>query len=159
METTIDTKSIIMLFYWVNYQLQNTIFQRSHHHNLCIFTSNEQEPACHACKILHQRRWLTVTVTTANMCHSPPIVLTYAIWSPSTFSKYLWVSLGAIFSTRRNLPTSLHFIRPSMSDAIVSDCPSAATYQTAITCNGILVGRFSLYCHDTNICLWCHGSK
>jgi hypothetical protein len=23
--------------------------------------------------------------------------------------------------------------------------------------NGILAGRFILYCHITNICLWCHG--
>ena len=42
----------------------------------------------------------------------------------------------------------LCFIRPSMSDTTVSDCPSAATCHKATTCNGILVGRFS-----TNICL------
>ena len=43
-----------------------------------------------------------------------------------------------------------HFFRMEhtfMSDAILSDCPSAAIYHTATACNGILVGRFNLYCH------------
>ena len=35
--------------------------------------------------------------------------------------------------------------------------PPAAICCTATKCNGILVGRFSLYCHTTNICFWCHG--
>ena len=43
------------------------------------------------------------------------------------------------------------FIFTSMSGAIVSDCPSAAICHMAITCNGILVGRFNLYCHTTSI--------
>jgi len=37
-----------------------------------------------------------------------------------------------------------------MSDAILSDCPSAANCHIAATCNGTLVGRFNLYCHTTN---------
>ena len=48
METTTDKKSTITLFDSINSQLQNTIFQHSHHHQLCIFDSNEQELACHA---------------------------------------------------------------------------------------------------------------
>ena len=39
------------------------------------------------------------------------------------------------------------------SDAILSDCSSAAISHTATKCNGILVGRFSLYCHTTIMCL------
>jgi len=42
----------------------------------------------------------------------------------------------------------------SFSDAILSGCPFAAVCATATTCNGILAGRFTLYCHTTNICLW-----
>ena len=42
----------------------------------------------------------------------------------------------------------------SISDAILSNCPSAANCHTATTSNEILVGRFGLYCHTTNICLW-----
>jgi len=36
-----------------------------------------------------------------------------------------------------------------MSDAALSDCPSAAICHTATTYNGILMGRFSLYCHTS----------
>ena len=34
-------------------------------------TRDEQKPACHACKNLHQQRRSTVTVTTAEIHHSP----------------------------------------------------------------------------------------
>ena len=44
-----------------------------------------------------------------------------------------------------SLMTHLCFILTSMSD-----CPSAAICLMATECNGILVGRFNLYCH-TNI--------
>ena len=44
------------------------------------------------------------------------------------------------------------FIHTSMSDTILSDCPSAIC-RIATKRNGILVGRFNLYCHATNICL------
>jgi len=47
----------------------------------------------------------------------------------------------------------LCFICTSITDAIVSDCPSAAICHTATKCNGILAGRFNLYCHTANICL------
>ena len=39
----------------------------------------------------------------------------------------------------------------SMSDTILSDCPSAAICHTATKFNGILVGKFSFYCHTTDI--------
>ena len=46
----------------------------------------------------------------------------------------------------------------SMLDAILSEFPSDAISHVATTCNiGILVGRFNLYGHTTNICLWCCG--
>jgi len=51
METTTDTKGTITLFDRTNSQLQNTLFQHSHHHQLCIFTSCEQEPACCTLKV------------------------------------------------------------------------------------------------------------
>ena len=40
----------------------------------------------------------------------------------------------------------MHF----MSDAILSDCLSAAICHTATTCNGMLVGMFNLYCLSTS---------
>ena len=59
------------------------------------------------------------------------------------------VPMGAIFSTWRNSVPPHCFIHTAMSDAILSDCPSAAICHTATTCNGILVGRFSLCCHPS----------
>ena len=63
------------------------------------------------------------------------------------------------FSVWRNSVKHLCFICTSMSafmsDAIVTDCPSAAICHTATKCNRTLLGGFNLYCHITNICLWC----
>ena len=55
------------------------------------------------------------------------------------------------FSAQRNKMTPHCCTHNSMSDAIWSDFPSAATCRTATIYNGILVGRLSLYCHTTNI--------
>jgi len=68
-------------------------------------------------------------------------VLTSTVWSLYTFSKCQW----------RQWVTHLCSIRTSMSDIVVSDHPSAAICHTATTWNGMLVGRFSLDCHPTNI--------
>ena len=43
--------------------------------------------------------------------------------------------------------THLSFIDTSMSDAILSDCPSAAMCCMATECNRMLLERFNLYCH------------
>ena len=56
METTLDTESTITLLDRASSQLQNMIFQCSHHQQLCIFASNE-EPACHTHKNLHLERY------------------------------------------------------------------------------------------------------
>ena len=58
---------------------------------------------------------------------------------------------GAIFSTWRNSVPHLCFRYTSMSDAAVSDCPSAAICHTATKYNGILAGRFNPYCHTTDL--------
>jgi len=72
MENTTDTKSTITLFDREDYQIQNTTFQPIHHHELCIFTSNELEPACCICANLYQSRQPSVTVVTAEMQHPLP---------------------------------------------------------------------------------------
>ena len=70
------------------------------------------------------------------------------------YSYYQLMSIGVFFfSAWSNSVTHLCFICTSMSDAILSDCPFAANCCTATKCNGILVGRFNLYCYTTNICL------
>ena len=82
-------------------------------------------------------------------------VLTSTGWPPKTLNKHLWISVGAMFSAQRNSVTHLSFTCTSMSDSILSDCPSAAICHTATTWSRILVGRFNLYC-PTNIHLWHH---
>ena len=82
-----------------------------------------------------------------------------AVWSPSVFSKGWWMSMSAIFSAWRNSVPQLCFIHTSTLVAMLSDCPSAAVCCMATTCNGILMGRFNLCCHTTNIWLWHCGQS
>jgi len=63
------------------------------------------------------------------------------------------VSGCIFFSTWGNSMTELCSIHTSLSDTILSDCPSAAICHMATTCNRILSGRFDFYCHTSNICL------
>ena len=58
------------------------------------------------------------------------------------------------FCTEEFSVTHLYLICISTSDAILLDCPSAAIWHKTTVCSGILVGRFNLYCHTTNTCLW-----
>ena len=73
-------------------------------------------------------------------------MLTYTGWSPFTspFQYIPWVN-------ECHWVLHVGVLCTSMSDTIWSDCPSAAVCHTATTINGILVGKFNLYCHTTNI--------
>jgi len=77
--------------------------------------------------------------------NAPSTVLTPTVRSPETFSKHWWMPLGAIFSPPRNSVTHFCYISTSISDTILSNCPSTAICFTATKWNGILVGRFNLY--------------
>jgi len=79
--------------------------------------------------------------------------------SPPPPSKYWWMSTGAIFFQHVGIQWHLCSIRTSVSDTIVSDCPSAAISLTATTHNGILVGRFNLYWGWTPPPLWANIIK
>jgi len=84
-------------------------------------------------------------------------VLTSTTWSPLNVQQASVNANGChFFSEWRNSITLFCFIHTSMSDTILSDCPSAATCHTATICNRILVGRFNLNCHTTNIRLLHH---
>ena len=61
-----------------------------------------------------------------------------------------WVQLFCMEEFNYMPLLHMHF----MSDAILIDCPSAVTYHTTTKYTGILVRRFGLHCHTTNICLW-----
>ena len=155
MKTT--TNSTITVFDRANSQLQSTLFQRSHHHWLCFFISDEQEPACCGCNNRHQWRWPTVMVTTTEMHHPPPHCAHIHCLISIKVQRALTNASECHFSALRNSVTQLCILHTFVSDAILSVCPSAAICHTATKCNGILVGRFSLYCHITNIQLWCWG--
>jgi len=62
------------------------------------------------------------------------------------------MSIGAVFFPRGG--SQFHMLAPHtlpFKMAFLSDCPSATTCHTATKRNGILAGRFHLYCHTTNI--------
>lgn len=82
-------------------------------------------------------------------------MLTANIWSPEVFSNCQRMSVGADFS--REDFNSIPFFSYILPCQTPFCCPSAATCHKATKCNGISVGRFSHYCHNTNMCLWCHG--
>jgi len=64
-----------------------------------------------------QRRW--PTVTTAEMHPHCLTMITSTIWSPQTFTKHQWMSVGASFSIWRNSVTHLCFKHTSMLDTTV----------------------------------------
>ena len=152
METPTDTKRTVMLFNRGKSQLQNTAFQQSRHYELCNFASNEQEPSCCACKSLRLWRWhcqhCWSTPPTASLCSHPLLGLHKC---STSVSECQWMS----FFRWRNSVSHLCSVHTSMSDAILSDCPSAAICHTTTEYNRILVRRFNLYCHNTTTtCLW-----
>ena len=71
------------------------------------------------------------------------------------FSKYWWMSIGAVFSTWRNSMITLWFTCTSSSGSVLSACPSVAICHTER--NRVLANRCSLYCHNTSIFLWYCG--
>mgnify|MGYP001854630505 FL=1 len=155
MKTSTDRKRTIRLFDRGNSHLQNTIFQYSHYHKLCIFTNNEQEHACHTCNTRHKQRWPSVSYPPHTTHCLTVLTSTAGLHKRSaSINEHQWVPF---FSTWRNSVTDFCFMCISMSDTIVSDCPSTAICHTATKCNGILVERFKPYCHTTNIRFWCHG--
>ena len=75
-------------------------------------------------------------------------VLTSTVLSPEAFNKCQRMSIAVrFFSSWRSSVPHLCFIHISMTDIILSDCPSAAICPMATKCNGILAGRFNLYYH------------
>ena len=154
MVTTTDAKNTITSD-TENSQLQNANFQYIHQHLLFIFNRDEQESACCIHKYPYQRRWPTVIIAT-DETHHPPLYCVQihcfvSVNIQQAIYEFQWMPF---FSTRRNSVLSLCYISTFMSDIILWDCPSAAICHPATKCNGILVGRFCLYCHATNIHPW-----
>jgi len=86
-----------------------------------------------------------LTTTTALLVSHP---LSGLLKRSASIDEY---QLLPFFPAWRNSVTHFPSICTSTSNAILLDCLSAAICHTATTCNGILVGKFNLYCHTTNI--------
>ena len=158
LETTRDTKNTITLFDRANSQLQNAIFfnivntisyvfspamNKSLHAVLvktCMAPWNVARLSCHC-----HHCWNAPP--TASLCSHP---LRGLHKHSASGNECQWVQF---FSTWRNPITQFCFIHASMSDSILSDCPSVTICCTATKCNRILLVRFNFYCHITNI-LW-----
>jgi len=122
-------------------------FQLSHYHELCIFARNKWEPTFHDCKNLHQWRWPTINITTAERHHPSTSLCLPPLFGfqkcSASIKKYQWVPFfphGGI-----QLRTLVSCSLPK-SNAIWSDCPLTAIRHMATTCNKVLVGRFTLHC-------------
>ena len=142
-ETTADTKNTITN--------ERILSYRTLYFNVVITISSAFSPVMKKSLRValgdspHQWRW--PTVTTAGMHHPPVTELTSTVWSPEMFSKHWWMSTGTIFFL---MDRGIHWHTfASMSDAIASDCPSAAICHMATTYNEILV--FNLCYCTTNI--------
>ena len=109
------------------------------------------------CTFLPATRSLHVTAVTAETLHPVPHCAHIHCLVSRNICKHQWLTVGAIFSMWRNSFPHLCFIGTSMSDAILSDWPSAAICHIATKCNRVLVGRFNLYCCTNNVHLWRHG--
>ena len=132
METTTDIKSTIALFDRANSQLQNTVCQHSNHHQLHIFTCYEQKPAC--CTQIctgGDDSLLLLPLLKCTTHHLTVLMISINIQQVSMNAN----GSGHIFSILRNSVTHLCFMHTSMSDTILSGCPSATilTWQQNLT--------------------------
>ena len=155
METTRDSK--ITLFDRANSQ-QYTIFQHyllstvTNSHGWADWNSLHFVVWCLCMTVWnmvclsHHRCYFRKAAPTTSLCSHPLFVL-------HKTSASVDVNRCNCFCKQEYSYTPL-LHTPCMSDAIFSDCPSAASCHMATTCNGILAGRSSFYCHTTNIRLW-----
>ena len=159
METTTESNSTITLFDRANSQLQNITFQHSHHHQLCIFDNNEQEPSCCACR--KQKFFASAKVT--HCCHcwnaSPTTSLVYihCLVSRNIQQVPMEVNGFHFFHMEKFNSTSLFQTHFHVRHHFVK-LPLCCLLSHTTKCNGILARGFKLYCHTTNIHLGCHGT-
>ena len=84
-------------------------------------------------------------------------VLTSTVWSPGTFSRCWWISVGAFFFHMKDISdTPLLHPRCHVRCHVVK-LPFSAICCTATTFSEKWAGRFNPCCHTANICLWCCG--
>lgn len=122
-EMKADTESTITPFDRANSQLQNAIFQHSHHHYLTHFFSKQRTRPCMPHSKICTSRGDPLPLLPPLKCTTHCLTaLTPTVWSPQTFSKRQ-MAVGAIFSAMEEFSdTPLLHTYTSMSDTILSDC-------------------------------------
>ena len=149
METTTDTRSTIEVFDRANSQLQSSILQLSHYQYQWIFASNEQETACQLVKSAWMSRmWLVfhVAVISASLCSH-----LFGLYKHSaSINECQWVP----FFPHEGIQWHTFASYALLCQTSFCQYPSTAICHMATKCNGMLVGRFNLYYHTTNIHLW-----
>jgi len=157
METSTDTKNTITLSDRANSWQQN-VFLSTYSPPLAVHFCQPWTRACipRSWKAAWQSRtWISSTSLSSLLKHHPLPHYAHIHCLDSTKMQQVSMNVsGCHFSAWRNLVTHLCFIHTSMSDIILTGCPSATICHTATKCHGIVVGMFSLYCHTTTICLW-----
>ena len=144
--------STVTLFGRAKSQLQNFIFQHCHHYLLCIYASDEQEPACCTCKNLHgcPERGLSFTAETHHP--PPPCAHTRCLVSISVQKAATTISGCIFFHMEESNSTPLF----CMNFHVRCHCVRLPLCHMATKWNRILVGEFNCYCPPDTRC-WCSG--
>jgi len=155
MESTTHTRSTITLSDRENLQLKNNIFQHS-------TTSQFTHMSIWRCSLFcgvtavhgHLERGLSfMSLSPQLKCTTTPhCAHIHCLVSRSIQQVSVNISGCNSFCVEEFSSTPL-LCRHTYVRSILSDCPSAAICHRATKCNGILVGRFRLYCRATKISL------
>ena len=157
MEATTDTKSTVALFDRASSQLQNTDISIVTTISCTFLLAMNRSIHAVLIKICMDIWNIAYLSRCFRLCWNA-LPTTSLFWNPlfclhkwsARINEWQWMPF---FSTWRNSVTHLCFIHTSMSDAILSDCPSAAIYCMATACYGTLMGSFNPCCCTNNICL------
>ena len=106
------------------------------------------------CKLVWKMACFCVALATSEKHHPQPHCA-HIRCLVSLNTQQASMNVSAILSMEELNSTSLLLIH-FMSDAILSDCSSAAICHTATKCNEILLGCLNLHCNTITACL-CHG--
>jgi len=149
---TSDTKSSTLID-GANPQLQNTILQHTSISYTFLLAMNKSLYA------MQHQRWPTAAVMTPGTYHPPPhcahihcLLFINIQQALRNVNECHFLLCGGV-----QWYTFASYTFPCQMPFCLTGPPFAAICHMATKCNGILVGRPSLYCLSTNICIWCCG--
>ena len=149
MKTTTATKSTITLFDRSNSQLKSTIF-----FNIAVTTRDTSLPVMNKilCTVLIKSASADVTYCHRHHCwNAPP---TTSLCPHSLFGFYRHSASADVRHMSMNAIFFLHgWIWFHIFASLTLPCQMPLCQNWATKCDGILAGRFNLYCNVT-ICFW-----